>query len=122
MNQGAYAHIAPRLKTCLQALGRPQPHPAPLRRAQGGGRHGDRLCQGARQGAGAAAGGRLDRAHRGLGLGWGAPRLRPAVPRSRRERGCRGTLSSRRAGTGLGWVTLPYAAAHAAEQAGVRTP
>ena len=29
LNQGAYAHIAPRLKTCLQALGRPQPHQLP---------------------------------------------------------------------------------------------
>ena len=29
LNQGAYFHIAPRLKTCLQALERPQPHQIP---------------------------------------------------------------------------------------------
>ncbi|KAK9832587.1 hypothetical protein WJX81_001617 [Elliptochloris bilobata] len=29
LNQGAYAHIAPRLKTCMQALGRAQPHQIP---------------------------------------------------------------------------------------------
>ncbi len=29
MNQGAYAHVAPRLKTCMQAEGRSVPHQIP---------------------------------------------------------------------------------------------